>query len=512
MLLTIAFSLAASSVSAQELSIAGQSPWKRAPEQKEVLKEKVEFNKRSNEDSDDGRPYIVQSGQPVWSRNYNAGIRSLREGKYQHAEQMFLAGIKEAKTSGAPASQLVNTRLALGQLYLYMKRFVDANEIYQITLAKAQAECGKESIETAECYVGLALTSLAFQDKGKARQYAEDAVQILNEIKKTDGQVYGRALHALAKVMVEHGWYQEAEELFGKSKTILQQHPGYKQLLLADVLRDEALFYHKMGARKNATDLYEKSYRIKEAAVVPDQPPSVAGEVRFEWEQGSTRAQEIIDSEFPLRYISANGIRVATTVIDLWEIMGVLVTVTNVSDHQQEFELGKVVLEKVDPGHPNKHKNVIPEVNPKAIDKVQKELSMWTKTHTRPWLANIQKTRNVRGLVPSVGHDMFMGPNVFGVYGHWEAISHTVPIRAGIRPSREGLVVGASPKDQALPGLLRSNEAQFAGLTPVWLEPFESRTGYLFYLNQRDTELVIKVPVGNAIFEIPFHTHIKGVH
>ncbi|MDX2105938.1 MAG: hypothetical protein SFY67_06000, partial [Candidatus Melainabacteria bacterium] len=124
-------------------------------------------------------------------------------------------------------------------------------------------------------------------------------------------------------------------------------------------------------------------------------------------------------------------------------------------------------------------------------------------------LANVQKTRTVRGLVPPSGHDLFMGPNVFGVWGEWKAVSHTVPVRVGILPSREGLIAQADQSEQVkteLPGLLSGGYAKYQGLVPIVLEPFESRTGDLFYLNPRDKDIMLRVPVGNAVFEFPFHT------
>lgn len=53
--------------------------------------------------------------------------------------------------------------------------------------------------------------------------------------------------------------------------------------------------------------------------------------------------------------------------------------------------------------------------------------------------------------------------------------------------------------------LIHSRNKGAFGLVPVTLEPFESRTGELFYLNPRKEELLLKVPVGNTIFEFPFH-------
>ncbi|MCA9804794.1 MAG: hypothetical protein KC777_22640, partial [Cyanobacteria bacterium HKST-UBA02] len=108
------------------------------------------------------------------------------------------------------------------------------------------------------------------------------------------------------------------------------------------------------------------------------------------------------------------------------------------------------------------------------------------------------------------GHDLFRGPNVFGVYGQWKAVSHTVPERLSIHPSREGLF-GSTEDDTALTGMLRANHSSFKDCFNVTLEPFESRTGEIFYLNPRDQNVIISVPVGNTIFELPFHTRKQKI-
>lgn len=447
---------------------------------------------------------VTRSEESACDKYLKNGLYATYERRPKLAEEMLLKAIRQSKSAASPKSSLIKSRLALANLYLEQDRYAEAHDLLSGTLSLAQ-DCFPNQLETAECFYGLAKTEMIFNKLDKAKANAEEALRLLRDLKATDSQLYGQTLHVMAMVIAKHGWYSDATPLFVKALATMEHHPGYKSLDLADVLREQALFYHSIGERRQAAQLYEESYSLKERVVQPDQSP--AGQVRFVWEPGSTRAEEIIDSEFPFRYLSANGIRVAATVIDLWELLGVLITVTNVGDHQMEFDLGDVKLEKVDLHHLNSTAQVIRPVDPKGIDRIRRERTMWDLTLTRPWLANIQKTRTVRGLVPARGHDLFRGPNVFGVYGEWKAVSHIVPERISAGDSRESIEVMLPGRESSeLPGLVSSGESQLAGLTPVKLEPFESRTGELFYLNPRDQDVVIKVPIGNALFELPFHT------
>lgn len=439
---------------------------------------------------------------PIWEKYYRNGLSALESRKYEQAEDMLNGALKASQAPMAERKEYILSRIAMGKLLVKRRLFQKATVILNNT--KAAGAFGRHSLESAELEYNLALCDLALNRVDKAKLHAEEALETFRFLDSKECTLHGMTLNLVAVVHEKLGWVEDARETFIKAQQILEKHPGYKQLDLADALRDQALFYHKQGDRKQSVDLYEKSIAIKEAAIIASKPAQVAGEVLLNWEPGSTRSQEIIDTEFPFRYQETGGIRVAATVIDLWELLGVLITITNTSNEQAQFELGKVQLFDANKGPYSSTE--IAQIDPNRIDRIRRERVMWDLTHTRPWLANVQKTRTVRGLVPPSGHDLFMGPNVFGVWGEWKAVSHTVPVRVGILPSREGLIAQSDQVKAELPGLLSGGYAKYHGLVPIVLEPFESRTGDLFYLNPRDKDVMLRVPVGNAVFEFPFHT------
>jgi hypothetical protein len=61
------------------------------------------------------------------------------------------------------------------------------------------------------------------------------------------------------------------------------------------------------------------------------------------------------------------------------------------------------------------------------------------------------------------------------------------------------------------PGIVRSSTIKIPNLVPLTLEPFESRTGELFYLNTRPERVVLTVPIGNVTYEIPFNARRKRI-
>lgn len=446
----------------------------------------------------------------TWKRYFNAAQKSYSSRNYQDAEKKLITAIREAKHVGAEPTRLLESRLLLANVLLAEERFPEASDLYGWCLQESKALIGTKSPQYAQSLYGMAALCLRENKTEKAENYARQSLAIREQLFGPEHSDVGKSLVLLATILVQESWFDDAQPLFERGRKILENSPGHEKLDLADALRQEGIFMQNRGEKATAQKLFQDSFQIKEKAVRIDHPNTISGDVRFRWEEGSPMAQEIIDVDFPLRYISVAGVRVAVTVIDLWELLGVLICITNVTEQREEVGLGKVLVELA-----NKDKNtraqVLHEVDPKGIDRIRRERNMWDLTQNRPWLANIQKTRTVRGLVPPHGHDLFRGPNVFGVYGEWPGVSHMKPARAGILPSREGLQYETEVVIEQ-PALVRSGHGKMGGLVPIVLEPLESRTGELFYLNPRGEDVLIKVPVGNATFEFPFHCRKKRIN
>jgi tetratricopeptide (TPR) repeat protein len=423
-----------------------------------------------------------------WKRLYTSGKNDLLKRKYDDAEKSLLQAIKLSKQGMSNGRKLIWSRNALGDVYLATDRFDQAEKLFSYSIGAAHRQMGAESEAEAHAQNGLATVLLA---KGKFAEAHELCKQAIKTQKKLglSRHDYAQCLVNMGAILSKEGWNEQSDKFFSAGLGILEQDPGDRQLDYADALRLAALHKQDLGQRVEA------------------QPAHLQGAVRFKWEEGSPRSEEIPDPVVPLRYLCSNNVRVACTVIDLWELFGLLISVTNIGDHKTDLGLGKVVFVKTsgDPNHPQEERLQL--IDPTRIDRIRREVDIWRMTSTRPWYANMEKNRNIRGLVPPKGHDLFRGPNMFGVYGEWAATSRVLPDKFALEPSPERVV------DQAQvlidPSLVRSNNIKILGLTPVSLDPFESRTGELFYMNPRCEHVLIRVFVGNTAFEFPFKMPVK---
>lgn len=455
-------------------------------------------------------------------RCYNEALRATQSRRWQVALEFNTAALHEANQASSARSRYLQARLLQGLLFNRMDKPQKAFETLSDLLKPLTAQYGKSSIQVGNAYSELAEAELALSQNKNAELNARKAIAIFEQLvndknkENKDGERdLGLSFSRLAQALSKQGFNEDARDYFLQARKALTAEPGYKEQDIADELRLEAKFFGKLGSNKTATQLFEKSCQIKEALSDPEQPAHLSGEVKFIWEHGSPRAHEIIDHEFPLRYITANHVRVAVTVIDLWELASVLVCVTNLDDHRRPVGLGTVkAFHAVVDTKSGLTKQLAPltYVDHKIIDRIRRERGMWDLTQDRPWLANIQRTRNIRGLVPPSGHDLFRGPNVFGVWGEWPGVSHTVPTRVSVYPSRENIFNRNEDDDiDTEAGLIRNEGAKHAGLATISLEPMESRTGETFYIYPRGEDILVQVMVGNTTFEFPFHCRKRRI-
>lgn len=453
------------------------------------------------------QPGVSLAQEPAinrFQRSYDEAVRALNERRYASARNYIDAASHEARQETMNRKHNQQVRLLEAEL---ANRSGKAHQAYAILKSLSSTDKSPlllSELAEAELTLGRFTQAEVHSRAALSRLEAEKAKQDNDEIDREIGLACSR----LARSLAGQGFDDEAKPLFSRARTLLTAAPGLKQLDLADALRHEAIFYRTIGDTKTCRSLFETCCQIKEAASDPERPTSLEGAVHFEWEPGSPRAHEIIDNEFPLRYITANHIRVAATVIDLWELAGIIVCVTNLDDHRRTVDLGSLNVYHAQrvPGGGLIAMEPLSYVDHKIIDRLRRERNIWDLTQDRPWLANIQKTRNFRGLVPSDGHDMFRGPNVFGVWGEWPGISHVVSkVGVTVQPSRENIFHRNADDDISKDtGLVRSQSIQQTGLLPISLEPFESRTGEKFYIYPRNEPIKIDVVVGNTTFSFPF--------
>jgi tetratricopeptide (TPR) repeat protein len=465
---------------------------------------------------------LLDAHTDPFKRVYAQADKLIKSRKYQDAKPFLDEALKKTNSMGANLEHFTEARLLMAEYLNYNEHYRQANSLLDGMRGKV-AGCPSDKLKAAFAYQH-AQCLMMLGKENEAERLSNQSSKLYEQLRlslsddrpsTTFANEIGKAYLSRGRALLIQGFYEEAKPILNRARKELENEPGNGKLDLAEALTTQSNLMRCLGQHKMADALAAESQEIKDQATAADKTISGEGEVKFDWHPSTYGCHEIIDNEFPLRYMVSNNIRVASTIIDLWELTGVVISVTNLDDHRTLVGLGEANAFKTNRLRKTSLTYIVQplvEVNHQRIDRVRREQNMWDLTQDRPWLANIQKTRSYRGLVPTQGHDLFRGPNVFGVWGQWPGIAHIVSKGLGNNTSRENIFLRYQNDDkQTDTGLIRSQAVQQSGMTPIYLEPFESRTGELFFIAPRGEDIRVKVTVGNATYSFPFHVRKRRI-
>jgi tetratricopeptide (TPR) repeat protein len=428
-----------------------------------------------------------------WMHYFEAAQRDFDARRYAACEAKLISSIKVAKQAPSNDRDMALSRILLARVYLYKEKNNEASKLFALALSQGKKIFGENSSQAADCYQGQAQSNFLEGRFAQSETLCRKAISI-RERELGHSHALAQSLILLSEILAKTNWMEASEETMRTAITISEEFPGPNILDLADNFRLGALLMQKHGHTAEAEVWFDKCYRIVDKEAKLNLPAQTEGEVIMRWEEG---------------YLSINNVRIAATLVDLWELEGVLISITNTGDQRVTLGLGKPVLYSQSTDEFAPHTQKMEFIDPSGIDRIRRERVMWDLTQNRPWLANMQKSRSQRGFVPSTGHDLFRGPNVFGVYGEWNALGRDLPQTFMLEPSPENVQYQAEITVD--PGVVHSSQAKMPNLVSITLEPFESRTGELFFLNTRPEKMLLEVPVGNVMYEIPFSARRKRI-
>ncbi len=423
-----------------------------------------------------------------WGRYYKAGVTALDARNYGEADQKLMRAISESKKRGTQNEQLMLARLALGEVYLGTWQYTDADWLFTKSLDLAKKFKGEDSQEVAQCLNGLAWIYTGQRKFAKAETLAKQSVAIRQKLGDNSPEL-ARSLYTLGKCLDKQGWYDQAEPIYRRAITILQNNPDYKGLLLADVMQDCAQLYQRQGNKEEAQDLFAKSFAAKEEYVSLDSSVFEKGGVTLNWADGSPRSQQLNEPDRTVKYMSANGLRVATAIYDDGVRLNVMVSMANNSDKPITVGVGPVKLFNRKP----KQEELF-RLDPNVIANVIQDKAE-TKAAWNRLLGNMQRQRIItsyNGYTP--------GPywSAWGVpYQQWTAV-YDIPDYA----AREAYYAKANAIEGT--GIAQANAMRGTQLQPQVLNPGQSRTGIVYFEHKPFDEAYLQVYVGNAIFEFPY--------
>ena len=429
------------------------------------------------------------------SKDYDIGMRALDARLYKEAEQRLAkASIELRKTRNLERPRVL-AKLGLAEAYLAQGMTMRA----RTTLSELRADCfsifGAESPEVARYHLELGEELLQEGKLEHALQSAEECLRILTK----NGSALDVAISnvLIGRIQLKQTYFDEARKSFRKALATLELEPGRDRLEYAYALSGLAMAEKNAGHEDESAAVMKKAIAIKDDAVELDKTQDQKGLVTYEWIDGMPGSRQIADPLYPFKYMVIDGLRVAVAVVRSQKHMGVLISIANCSKKTLAVAVGKVELEVVNPG-----RKFMYYCDPNYIDTVLEEDVVLGLTWRRHWLEHIQKSRKIPGYLKNsiLDPDDFYGNNVFGTYGAWDSALRDAPPIV----TREQFFYDENkpPPDTDMLTFMRGSSSS---IRPTIIEPGSARTGLVMFLRERYDDAIVRMHLGNALIEFPFH-------
>jgi tetratricopeptide (TPR) repeat protein len=429
-----------------------------------------------------------------WERFYTSGTQALDKRMYEQAAQRLDAALNELRRRNVADLRLVQTKEALGRALLGLEKYDDAERVLTDAELKATKLGATGNSAMARASEALAETLFARRKFEKAEEEAKKALQICEKNGVNEPKLVGRAHMTLGDALAARGLDVDAGEEFKKAIAGLTQF-GAEDRDLADARYRYGLLLRAQGDSEAATH-FNKAFAVYDKDAQFNRPLSQSSRLTIHWEDGSPRARVVPDQDYPLKYVTVDGLRVAATLVRSENVIVALVSLANCSRNKKELSLGPVFLQQLAPRHKD-----FRLVLPVELDTTLEAEHVTELTWRRRWLNHIEKTRRIPGYLKDgiLDVDNFFGNNIFtDRFGQWQTMARgDTPI-----VTREQFLYSAyrdNPQDSA--DFLSHTPV---GTRPTSLEAGDSKTGLVYFGQERFERAILKINIGNTVVEIPF--------
>jgi tetratricopeptide (TPR) repeat protein len=192
----------------------------------------------------------------LWDSHIDEGSKAYSEQDFEEAEKQYLAAIKEAEKFGPQDSRLITSLDSLASVYEAQRKWVEAEPLYQRTLALQENLLGLEHPEVADNLNNLAIVYKAQGKYSEAEPLYKRALAIREKANGPDHPDIADGLENLAMVYKTEGKYREAEALYTRELAIWENVLGPEHLKVATTLENYASLLRLMN-RKDEADLLD---------------------------------------------------------------------------------------------------------------------------------------------------------------------------------------------------------------------------------------------------------------
>lgn len=465
-------------------------------------------------DAIDANATVALTGQSF----YNSGREALKMGDYPTAESMFWQSLKLLKNAQS-SKQAAQSHAGLGEAYLWQAKLPQAAAELKKAQALTNKTFGADSVEAANI---LDLMSWLYQAQNKKDLGEQSCRQALEVRRKAAGgktQELAESLEHLAALMESGNLLDQSAKLFYEASTVRKEVEGDNSINYADDIDLLASVEYRRGNLDRAKALFLEALSIKQnshAAISPYAPHPSDDTVIFGYLDGAMNCTRDSSKGKLTERITANQVTVEASITsdpsDLVHTTQAEITLTNGSSEPVNLLPQPPKLITLSPTLAIPHL-LASEDLAQTIEKKGNRKAGWV----RFWGSEATTPITTTVMNNSGPYYGYMPPN-FGYYP--PCIGCIRPCR-GCAPFRNNgmTTITTNVPDWQARARAEQKAQQFTNkaaadadsirqnaLGPTTVNAGGSASGTLNFEPSKFKKAILRIPVGNSIFQFVFKT------
>lgn len=216
----------------------------------------------------------------------NAGDEALNFGQYARAQTTYTQALNSKSIDGGARGVLLT---GLGEAQMWQGKFAEAASSFKKALPLLTKTYGENSLQTARWQDANAWLSQAQNRADKAEQYCAQALSTRRAL-AADQPVLAESLEHMAALQEHKGLYNDADAFYRQALSIREKTSGHNSPAAADLLERLGQIAMRRGKAEDAKTLFMQSLDMKynlHAALQPYVPHSPENTVVYRYYPGA---------------------------------------------------------------------------------------------------------------------------------------------------------------------------------------------------------------------------------
>jgi hypothetical protein len=246
------------------------------------------------------------------------GDNALKLGEYATAEKIFRDGISTFSVSGPDAAKaLAQLHLGLGESLLWEAKIADANKELIRTLPQVEKAFGGQSAEYAHALDCVSWLYQALGKPDKTDAYCRQALDIRRKVLPANDPRLAESLEHLGQIDQNKGFYDEAAKCYEEALNIRKVSSGPWSIPVANDLEELAACNQRRGKNEDVSAMLAGALQLKErtnSVFKPFTKEPVEETVIYRFLPGAANCSQDFSGGSLVERITANGVTIVASI------------------------------------------------------------------------------------------------------------------------------------------------------------------------------------------------------